>query len=487
MSRAAITPRPSLMPTAWKSAIVLTLFWAAMAIPSPAQTFTKLADFDGTNGADPVSTLVEAVDGNFYGQANAGGDNNGGVVFKFAPGGSLTAFYTFCKSKSCPTGSFPLSGLVLSHAGILFGTAGGGGANQGGTVFKITTAGAFRMLYSFCTPTSCPAGDNLYSGLVQARDGNFYGAAYNGGAYKYGTIYQIAPTGQGAALYSFCPHTGCADGAAPAGSLIQGSNANLYGTTAYGGANGKGTIFEITTGGTLTTLYSFCAQTNCADGELPYARLLQASDGNIYGTTPSGGAHGSGTVFKLSPGGVFTTLYNFCSQTNCTDGAASYAELIQATDGNLYGTTQLGGANNLGTIFEITPTGTLTTLHSFDSAIGGDPIAGLVQGTDGSFYGTTAYGAGSKIGGTVFNLHTGLAPFVKTLEPSGKVGSSVTIFGNNLTSATGVTFNGTTAAFTVVSSTQITATIPAGATSGKIQVVTSANTLSTTVAFHVLL
>src|SRR5208337_4428285 len=164
---------------------------------------------------------------------------------------------------------------------------------------------------------------------------------------------------------------------------------------------GVGTVFTITPGGTLTTLYSFCSQSGCTDGANPYAALVQGTDGNFYGTTLGGAANG--TVFKMTPGGTLTTLYTFCY--GCT-GVSPYAALVQGSDGNFYGTTSFGGANGDGTVFRITPSGTLTTLHSFDGTDGAAVYAGLVQGTDGNFYGTTAQGGGSGVG-TVFTITPG--------------------------------------------------------------------------------
>jgi uncharacterized repeat protein (TIGR03803 family) len=256
-----------------------------------------------------------------------------------------------------------------------------------------------------------------------------------------------------------------------------------------GGANGGGTIFKITSSGTLTTLYRFCSQTNCTDGRDPYAGLGQAANGDLFGITIFGGANGDGTIFKITPGGTLTTLYSFCSQTNCTDGAEAGAGLVQASDGDFYGTTQYGGgANDGGTVFKITPGGTLTTLYNFCSQTnctdGVAPEARLVQDTNGDFYGTTVYGG---IGyGTVFRLSVGLRPFVKMRPPFGEVGTVVEILGTNLTGAANVSFNGTAAVFTVVSPSLITTTVPAGATSGRLQVVTPSLTLSSIAAFRVM-
>jgi uncharacterized repeat protein (TIGR03803 family) len=214
----------------------------------------------------------------------------------------------------------------------------------------------------------------------------------------------------------------------------------LYGTTGYGGTNpglygnGGGTVFKITPSGKLTTLYNFCAQGGCVDGEAPIAGLVQVADGAFYGTTSSGGAYGYGTVFRITPSGALTTLYSFCAQSGCTDGEV--------------------------------------------------PVAGLGQDTNGTFYGAT-WGGGAYGYGTVFSLSVGLGQFVKTLPTSARVGSAVRILGTNLTGATSVTFNGTAAAFTVVSRYLITATVPTGATTGKVEVVTPSGTLSSNVPFRV--
>jgi uncharacterized repeat protein (TIGR03803 family) len=307
-----------------------------------------------------------------------------------------------------------------------------------------------------------------------------------GGANSRGTVFKINPSGTLTTLYSFCSQGGCTDGAYPYAGLIQATNGDFFGTTPAGGANGYGTVFKIATGGTLTTLYSFCSQSGCTDGASPHAGLVQATNGDHYGTTTSGGANGpgTGTVFRITPSGTLTTLYSFCSQSGCTDGAGPYAGLVQATDGDFYGTASGSVTNGAGTVFKITPNGTLTTLHRFDWTDGAGPYAGLVQATNGDLYGTTWYG-GAKGDGTVFSLSVGLGPFVKTRPPFGKVGAAVKILGTNLTGATSVSFNGTAAKFTVVSRYLNTTTVPAGATSGKIQVVTPSRTLSSNVPFRV--
>jgi uncharacterized repeat protein (TIGR03803 family) len=224
------------------------------------------------------------------------------------------------------------------------------------------------------------------------------------------------------------------------------------------------------------------------------ATLVQATDGDFYGTTPYGGANAGGTVFKITPGGALTTLYNFCTQANCTDGDLPSEALVQATNGKLYGTTADGGGsahcgNGCGTVFEITPAGNLTTLHPFEYAKYGALPARLVQATNGNFYGTTSAGGDFHCDpygcGTIFKLAVGLGPFVETLPTSGKVGTAVIILGNQLKGTTSVTFNGTAATFTVVSNTEIKTIVPTGATTGFVEVTTLTKTLKSNVVFRV--
>jgi uncharacterized repeat protein (TIGR03803 family) len=196
-------------------------------------------------------------------------------------------------------------------------------------------------------------------------------------------------------LYTFCSQPGCTDGGKPFyGGLVQAGDGNFYGTTYLGGTKNGGTVFKVTPGGALTTLYNFCSQTNCADGTAPTAGLVQATDGNFYGTTYSGGSNADGTVFKITSSGTLTTLYSFCSQPSCTDGYSPYAGLVQGSDTNFYGTTSVGGAHGFGTVFKISSQSpyTLTTLHSFSVADGTSPQAGLMLASDGNFYGTTVGG-----------------------------------------------------------------------------------------------
>ncbi|MGO9564660.1 MAG: choice-of-anchor tandem repeat GloVer-containing protein, partial [Candidatus Korobacteraceae bacterium] len=248
--------------------------------------------------------------------------------------------------------------------------------------------------------------------LVQANDGNFYGTTYyggNGGCQLpgCGTVFKITSGGALTTLHSFAG----ADGAAPLAGLVQAADGNFYATTVYGGTYNDGTVFKITSGGALTTLYSFCAQTGC-NGTYPSAGLVQATDGNFYGTAFYGGTYNDGTVFKITAEGTLTTLYSLGGGAGANPWAAA---LVQATDGSFYGTALNGGTYGDGVVFKITSSGTLTTLHSFNSSDGANPQGGLVQATDGNFYGTTFFGgandncAAPPNGcGTVFRLAVGL-------------------------------------------------------------------------------
>lgn len=468
----------------------------ATAIPSHGQTFTRLVKFDGANGEGPTyGSLVQGLDGNFYGTTNLGGANNGGEVFKITPNGRVTAIYSFCPATGCADGSLPNDGLLQGFDGNLYGTTSEGGNSNDGTVFKLTSSGVLTTVHAFCSEMNCGDGATPYYGLIQGIDGNFFGATTTAVAGINGTVFEITPTGRLTTLYTFCALSNCLDGGGAAGTLIMGTDGNFYGVTGSGGTQKAGTIFRITAGGKLTTLHSF----HKTDGQFPNT-LVQASDGSVYGTTGYGGANNKGMIFKLSQSGQFSVLYNFCTVTNCADGATSSAPLVEGTDGNLYGTTTFGGVNKVngqffggyGTLFQITPAGQFTTLYTFcplggDCADGAYPLDGLTQGTDGNFY-ATAYGLSQCPGncGTVFKFSMGLPPFVTASPAFGRVGHAVHILGNNLIGATGVTFNGVPATFKVGANSFITATVPSGAKSGKIEVTTSGRTLLSNKVFEVI-
>jgi uncharacterized repeat protein (TIGR03803 family) len=294
-------------------------------------------------------------------------------------------------------GSYSLAPLVQGTDGNLYGTTNEGGAKGLGTTFRITPDRRLMLLHSFCTAPSCSDGKEPDAALTQAPDGNLYGTTESGGngLYGAGTIFKITPTGKLTTLYKF-----------GSSSLIQAIDGNVYGTIEGGGANGFGTVFKITPRGNVITLYNFCSQPNCADGSLPRAGLLEGADGNLYGTTYGGnnqcsGSGTCGTVFKITQSGQLTTLHRFCAQPSCTDGADPYAGLAQDTEGNFYGTTEAGGTCDGGTVFKVTSSGQFTTLYSFCGAAI-TPQSTLARGTDGNFYGTT-----NEYSSTIFRITPG--------------------------------------------------------------------------------
>ena len=296
----------------------------------------------------------------------------------------------------------PRAELVQGSDGNFYGTtAFGGTGGENGTVFAITPAGVFAILHSF----QGLDGALPWSSLVQGRDGLFYGTAQGGGTNgDFGTVFQIATNGDFTVLHYF----GGSDGRYPQAPLRQDADGNFYGTTAFGGTNGdQGTVFKITPKGLFTSLFSFSG----TNGRRPVAGLIQASDGNFYGTTAEGGLTyegpgvlGQGTVFRMTPEGALTPLFSFSGP----DGSGPTAGLVETSDGSFYGTTQGGGANgDNGTVFKITPGAGLSTLYSFAGPDGNYPVAGLTRGADGNFYGTTSGDrsfAGTNTFGTIFRI-----------------------------------------------------------------------------------
>jgi len=468
----------------WRRLWAFLLCAAAATLASAQTKFTSLLSFDGTNGANPHYVyLVQGADGNLYGTTYVS-TGSGGTVFKITTKGVLSTIYTFCPDgEPCLDGAQPEAGLVLATDGDFYGTTLNGGVNGFGTVFQVTSAGKLTTLHSFDSTD----GAEPEVGLIQASNGGLFGTTSIGGSGDVGTIFDITTAGTFTSLLNFIG----SNGDYPDGKLVQGSDGNFYGTTEEVNS-GSGTVFRMTPAGKLTRLHKFTG--SGSDGAGPTSALIQASNGNFYGTTQAGGTNGDGTVFQITPTGKLTTLYSFCSKSDCTDGSNPSAGLIQATDGNLYGTTFSGGGNetpcngSCGTIFRITTAGKLTTLYNFCSKSGcvdgSQPMEGLIQDTNGAFYGMTYYGGTDGLG-TVFSLSTGLGAFVETLPTSGKIGAKVTILGTNLKGATSVSFDGTAATFKVISSSAIATTVPAGATTGIVQVTTSADTLSSNLAFGV--
>jgi uncharacterized repeat protein (TIGR03803 family) len=464
---------------------LILMLWAATGIASEAQTFTTLVTFDVTNGAYPSSALVQGLDGNFYGTTQAGNGRNQcfdgcGEVFKVTPAGALTIVHSFDKTD----GGYPVAGLVLATSGNFYGSTDASSVGASSIVpsffFEITPEGT---LTNFLTPYTTS------TAMIQYNvNGNLYGTAVNG---TVGQIFAMTPSGTISTVYNF-DNPSNLEGA-PLAPLVEGTDGFFYGTTENGGDKapalcqllygpGCGMVFKTGIGGHLGIRHIF----NGTDGAKPLGGLIQGSDGNFYGTTEYGGASGGGTIFEMTPAGVLTPLHSFgCSTLNCPGGAHPVAGVVQATDGNFYGTTYDNGINGYGTIFQLTPSGTLTTLLSFDKTVGVYPTGGLVQGTDGNFYGTTGGTDGLHLYGTVFKLSLGLPPFVKMVPTAAYPGTTIFILGTDLTGATAVSFNGKAALFTVVSPTEITAMVPKGSTTGAIEVNTPGGTLSSNIPFRV--
>jgi uncharacterized repeat protein (TIGR03803 family) len=404
------------------------------------------------DGSAPID-LIQASDGNLYGLTAAGGENGGGTFFRMSLSGRLTSLYSFCAPSSCGNGNVPTV-LVQGSDGSFYGTTELGGAYGYGALVRITPAGKLTTLHSFnLNDGAAPVG-----GLVQGANGNLYGTTWDGGnincAYWYsnfwggcGTIFELTPKGSFSSIYSFCGGFSCSDGALPEGRIIEGEDGNLYGTTHYGGfvyaesqcdPVGCGTIFKLTAQGRLSPLYTFCTQGDgiCTDGFWPAGGLTVGSDGNFYGSASNGGlwngncTFACGTLFSVTPGGVYAVLHDFVGE----DGAFPYTAPTQATSGVFLGSTSGGASNN---------------------------------------------------GGTLYSLSMNLPSFVQTNPASGKVGTTVVIMGNSLKGSTVVTFNGTPAEFRVAANSAIVATVPTGATSGTVSVTTPGGTLSSNVPFTV--
>jgi len=435
------------------------------------------------------------------------------VVSSFLFGQSYTDLHDFnCSSDGC--GWLYPGILAQGRDGNLYGTLPVGGVSNKGTVFKITPSGTMTTLHNFAGTD----GSQPYSGLTLGTDGNFYGTTNTGGAHNVGTIFKITPAGALTTLHDF---TG-SDGANPFGPPVQGSGStfygvtysgtaysissagifkllsssipgssvapllfagdgNFYGTTWQGGAHGVGTVFRMSATGTVKTLYDF----DGTHGIAPYGPVVQGSGGFLYGTTSRGGSSQVGVAFKLSTGGAITLLYQF--DPSMADGYSQSPGLVAATDGKFYGVTNLSvlGGPDYGTLFKLTQNGAFSRLHTFDQAHGAIQYATGRQHTNGILYGLTSWG-GAHSGGVFYGLEVGISPFVSLMTTSGTPGQTIEILGQGFTGTTGVKFGAGSASFTVVSDTYMTAKVPATGTTGHVTVTTPSGTLTSSQIFKVI-
>jgi uncharacterized repeat protein (TIGR03803 family) len=383
-----------------------------------------------------------------------------------------TGHITALHSFNGTDGAFPFAGLALGADGSFYGATDSGGTGNVGTFFKITSTGNLTVLHNFQNDGT----DGAYpvSAPILAADGNFYGATFDGGLYGDGALYKFTPSGTETIIFNY-DYT---DGWLPY-SPTQGNDGSLYVASQRGGSgggNGCGTLTNISTTGILINTYLF----DCASNGWAPVDVVQASDGNFYGTASFGGVYSEGVLFRLSPSFNYTVLHSFGATVG--EGTEPVG-LIQATDGKLYGTDFAGGNFNDGTIYTCSLSGTCKTLFTWDSQV---EASGLVQHTTGALYGTT-YNGGTNSLGSIYALNVGLEPFVALPQPQGKAGSTAQILGEGLRGATSVTFNGIPAtSFKAVTDTFMTAVVPSGATTGKVVVTTPGGALTSNVNFRIL-
>jgi uncharacterized repeat protein (TIGR03803 family) len=399
--------QPKLLSTkrvsATQGVVTLAMFCAVLfvAVP-PAQTQTETVFYSFANsphGANPrfVTPVLDA-NGNLYGTTNYGGAYGYGTVFKVTSSGKETILHSFDPNGT--DGAYPWAGLVRDRYGNFYGTTVEGGDDViDGTVFKLThtkKGWTETILHSFGASQD---GSQPYCVLTLDATGNLYGTTNVGGAYGYGTVFELTPSGTETTLWSFGNGT---DGANPLAGVALDKNGNLYGTTEYGGAYHKGIVFKLTASGTETILWNFGSG---KDGANPYGGVILCKHGNLCGTTANGGVYGDGTVFEVTPSGMETILHSF--DNNDIDGFNPYAGLVMdKRTGNLYGTTINGGGtgSSAGIVFKLTPSGTETILHTFGgSPDGASPWGGLVLDTTGNLYGTT-FAGGTSGNGTLYKV-----------------------------------------------------------------------------------
>jgi uncharacterized repeat protein (TIGR03803 family) len=459
-----------------KGMILAAAFLALAGAMAGAQTVTTLYNFAGgkTGGANPrYVTLVQGTNGELYGTTYNGGSKAMGTFFEITTSGTFTLLHSFTGGAS--DGENPSGGLTLGSDGNFYGTTQQGGSSSQGVVFKMTTAGVITILHSF---NAVFDGSFPYGPPIEATDGNYYGTA-SGGKGQDGLVYKITTSsGAYSTLYTFTATTGNYPIAPP----TQGTDGYLYIPASLGGTDDCGTIVKISTAGVLQSSYDFpCG----AGGAFPIGPLVQAANGDFYSTTQDGGTNGEGTIYQLTTSLGVTILHSFGALFG--DGEYPGAGLLLATDGNYYGSAAEGGKYDDGILFNTTVGGTYTDLYSFNNSsnlLQMSPLSPPVQNTNGTLYGVTEFG-GTDNEGTVYSLNMGLPAFVNSPLFSGKEGAKVLILGQHLTGASKVTFNGMPADFTVKSDTHLSATVPAGASTGYIEVTTGSGVVKSRKVFRV--
>lgn len=465
---------------------------------TPANVETLVASFPST-WTNCGFGLTLAMDGNFYGACTVGGANNAGFIYRVTPAGVLTDIYDFLNRTT--DACCPLGGLVLGENGDLYGTTGDLSASSPQVAFSVSTEGVYKTLYTFAN------GNSLPSLLTAGGDGNFYGTEADADGFgNVGGVFRISASGAFKLLYGFVSST---DVYYPSSGVVRDSNGKLYGTTAFPSGTGNGALYDVTTGGKVTDIYNFPATLNFDESA---NNMIQASDGNLYGASYNGGTGASGGLYELTSANVFSS-YSFATESNM--GGNPEAPLVQTTSGIIYGSNSGGNALTYGGLFQLN--------------IGAAPFISLVtpvySGKEASTVGILGQGFSSKsvvafggtkatttkLTGTTYILATvptgaltgdvtvttgstvlsttasySITPTYKSFTPSsGPVGTVVTFNGTGLTQTTKVTIDKVSASFTVVSDSQITATVPTGAATGKITVTTKGGSVTSSTSFTV--
>jgi uncharacterized repeat protein (TIGR03803 family) len=447
--------RKTIWTVSHRLALAFVLLTAFLAARLNAQTFDNLYDFNcSTGGCQPLNygALTQGTDGNLYGTTTQGGRHGFGTIFKVTTSGTRTDLFEFDSA----SGENPSAGLTLASDGNFYGTTFAGGSSDSGTVFRFTPPSTLKVLHNF----NGTDGENPVVPPTEAEDGNLYGTT------EIGTTYRVTLPG---GTFTQLPNNAPGETFAP---LYLANDGNLYGTTAGGGTSGNGTVFRMTTAGVIKTIYNFTAMGT--DGAGPFGGLTQGKNGYLYGTTEyGGGSADAGTVFQMALSGNETVLHVFVPST---DGARPFAGLVVASSGSLYGTTTEGGADGNGTIFQITEGGSFSKIVDFTGASGlapgSIPTTALMQNTNGSLYGLTANGGSTADSGNFYSL-TPRNPLLSVIV-AGPVwvspGDPVEILGNDLNEVVNVEFAGVQAQFQPGSDTYLTATVPSDAIDGLITV-----------------